>query len=151
MANTRAQRDVENWVTDQWLPGLFGQRFRKECLRLSSGGVFEFDAVSEDDRIVACISTSRGKTSGGKYPMGKVHKLRADVLFLTLVSADRRIIVLTASDMHAICLKEARNGRLPPSVEYLLAEIPADLAARCKEAQDDCSQEVRPSQSELLP
>src|SRR5687767_2344155 len=104
MANTGAQGDVEDWVRRVWMPLQFGQQFRKERLRLLSGGVFEFDAVSPDDRIVASISTSCGVTSGGKHPAGKVNKLRGDVLFLTMVAADRRIIVLTDRAMHSIWL-----------------------------------------------
>jgi len=42
-------------------------------VRLSSGGVFDFDAVSEDHSVVATISTSGAKTAGGKYAVGKMH------------------------------------------------------------------------------
>lgn len=145
MADTRTQSEVEDWVRRHWMPERFGQQFRRERVRLSSGGVFDFDAVSTDDRIVASISTSSGKTSGGKYPVGKVHKLRADMLFLIMATAERRIIVLTEPDMHAICLKEAESGRVPAGVEFLVAELPPDLAARLRDARELSSREVRPS------
>jgi len=144
VADTRTQNEVEDWVRRNWMPERFGQQFRRERVRLSSGGVFDFDAVSADDHIVASISTSSGTTSGGKYPVGKVHKLRADMLFLTMATAQRRIIVLTEPDMHAICLKEAEGGRVPLGVEFVLVDLPPELATRLKDARERSSREVRP-------
>ena len=69
------------------------QEIFRERLSIRSGGVFDFDAVSEDRSIVATISTSGSKTSGGKNAVGKILKLRSDMLFLTMVEAERRIIV----------------------------------------------------------
>ena len=145
MANTSVQGKVERWVRDQWMPGHFALEFHKERLQLSSGGFFEFDAVSADRAVVASISTSTGITSGGKYPVGKVHKLRSDILFLILAPAKRRVMVLTEADMHAICRKEATNGRIPKEIEFVLASLPPELAAECKLAREQCSVEVRPS------
>ncbi len=150
MANTTIQGKVEKWVRDEWMPVHFGLPFHKARLQLSSGGFFEFDAVSADKAIVASISTSTGVTSGGKYPVGKVHKLRADILFLTLAPAKRRIMILTEADMHAICRKEAQNGRLPKEIEFVLADVPRPLAAEVKAARDQCSVEVRPSKGKVL-
>lgn len=145
MADTSAQGLVEKWVRDHWLPQRCGQHFRKARIKLSAGGVFEFDAVSKDDAIVASISTSTGITSGGKYPVGKVHKMRSDILFLTMAEAKQRIMVLTEQDMHAICTKELKNGRIPKGIEFVLAELPPDLAERCRLAREQCSIEVRPT------
>lgn len=127
------------------MPQKFGQQFRRERLRLSSGGVFDFDAVSADDRIVASISTSGGKTSGGKPGVGKLQKLRADMLFLTMVAADKRLIVLTERDMYEVCLKEHQGGRVPLGIEFYLAELPAELAATLRDAKEQASREVRPA------
>jgi len=64
VAITRVQLEVEDWVRREWMPKQFGQRFRRERMTLRSGGVFDFDAVSEDDAIIASISTSGASTSG---------------------------------------------------------------------------------------
>lgn len=120
-----------------------GESFKKQRLQLLSGGFFEFDAVSVNQRVVASISTSSGKTSGGKNPAGKIHKLRADMLFLTLVVAERRIILLTQSDMYAFCVKEAEGGRVPKSIEFMLAELPPELIGRLESARELASVEVR--------
>ena len=145
MANTQTQLEVEDWIRKNWMPSKFGQKFRRERLRLSSGGVFDFDAVSTDDRIVACISTSGGKTSGGKLGVGKLQKLRADMLFLTMVVAGKRLMVLTQHDMHDVCLKEKQGGRVPLGIDFHLADLPAELAARLHDAREQASREVRPT------
>lgn len=127
MADTRVQLEVEDWVRKNWMPGQFGVRFSRERVSLRSGGVFDFDAVSGDGSIVATISTSGAKTSGGKYAVGKILKLRSDMLFLTMVEAKRRIIILTERDMYDQCEKEAAGGRVPPEIEFACAALPDDL------------------------
>ena len=130
MADTRIQLEVEDWVRRNWMPAHFGKKFFRERLRLRSGGVFDFDAVSGDQSIVATISTSGSKTSRMKNAVGKILKLRSDMLFLTMVKAERRIIVLTEADMFAQCKKESAGGRVPSEIEFVCAEIPSDLRAR---------------------
>ena len=83
MADTRIQLEVEDWVRRNWMASHFGMKFSRERLPIRSGGVFDFDAVSEDRSVVATISTSGSKTSGGKHAVGKILKLRSDMLFLT--------------------------------------------------------------------
>ncbi|MCC6180034.1 MAG: hypothetical protein IT305_32370 [Chloroflexi bacterium] len=144
MADTRTQNEVEDWVRRNWMPEQFGQQFHRDRLQLSSGGVFDFDAVSADGRIVALISTASGRTSGGKYPVGKVHKLRSDMLFLTMITAEQRLIVLTEPDMHALCIKEMEGRRVPDGVVFVLATLPPDLASKLRDARELASREVRP-------
>jgi hypothetical protein len=144
MADTRVQLEVEDWVRTNWMPNEFGTRFRRERLKLRSGGVFDFDAVSDDDAFVATISTSGAKTSGGKHGVGKMMKLRSDMLFLLLTEAKRRVIVLTEQDMYDRCVAEVQGGRVPPEVEFVLASIPADLRVRLCAARVLSSAEVAP-------
>jgi hypothetical protein len=73
--------------------------------------VFDFDAVCGDKSIAATISTSGAKTSGGKHAVGKIQKLRSDMLFLTMIEAKQRLVVLTERDMYELFLKEAAGGR----------------------------------------
>jgi hypothetical protein len=130
MADTRVQLGVEDWVRRNWMASEFGMKFSRERLHLRSVGVFDFDAVSEDLSIVATISTSGAKTSGGKHAVGKILKLRSDMLFLTMVEAKPRVIVLTERDMCDQCEKEAAGGRVPPEIEFVCAVIPEDLRAQ---------------------
>lgn len=145
MADTRIQLEVEGWVRKHWMPTQYGKKFRRERLKLRSGGMFEFDAVCEDDKIVATISTSGSLTSGGKHGVGKMMKLRSDMLFLLLTKAERRIIVLTEKDMYDRCIAEHQGGRVPPEIEFALAVIPDELRGKLKVAREESSREVRPT------
>lgn len=119
----------------------FGIKFSRERMSLRSGGVFDFDAVSEDHSIVATISTSGSRTSAGKYAVGKMLKLRSDMLFLTMVAAKRRVIVLTERDMCDQCEHEATGGRVPPEIEFACATIPDELRTRLIAARRRASEE----------
>lgn len=116
-------------------------KFSRERLLLRSGGVFDFDAVSEDRSVVATISTSGSKTSGGKHAVGKMLKLRSDMLFLTMVNAKRRLVILTERDMCDQCEKEVVGGRVPPEIEFECAIIPDDLRVRLIAARLKASEE----------
>jgi len=142
MADTRIQLEVEDWVRRNWLATHFGTKFSRERMPLRSGGVFDFDAVSDDHSIVATISTSGSRTAGGKHAVGKILKLRSDMLFLTMVEAKRRVIVLTEPDMYQQCKKESEGGRVPPEIEFVCAEIPEPLRARLVAARSVASDEV---------
>ncbi len=125
-----------------WMPKHFGMNFHRDRVPLRSGGVFDFDAVSEDGSIVATISTSGSKTATGKNAVGKLHKLRSDMLFLILVEAKRRVVVLTEKDMLEQCEKERKGGRVPKEIEFVCAQIPDDLRGRLDTAKSRASAEV---------
>lgn len=144
MANTRVQVEVEDWVRREWLKEKYGQTFHRERVRLSSGEVFDFDAVSADGTIAASISTSSATTASGKQAVGKQQKLRADMLFLLLAEVKRRLLVLTEPDMYEFWMKERKGDRVPTQVEFVLANIPAELALRLRTAKADASAEVSP-------
>jgi hypothetical protein len=141
MADTRVQLEVEDWVRQQWMPMKFGMGFYRERLNIRSGGVFDFDAVSGDKSIVATISTSGAKTAGGKFAVGKMLKIRSDMLFLTMVQAKQRIVVLTEQDMYEQCLKEEEGGRVPQEIEFAHAPLPEKLNARLMTARQKASVE----------
>lgn len=148
MADTRVQTEVEDWVRDTWLQKEFGQAFYRKRLKLSAGGVFDFDGVSADETIIASISTSRAVTSGGKTGVGKLHKLRSDMLFLVMVeTVSKRLIVVTEDDMLELLRREQRSGRVPSSVQFLRAEVPMELDLRLRASREVASEEVRPRRS----
>lgn len=145
MSNTRCQNECEAWVRDHWLPSQYDARFTERNVRLSSGGHFKFDAVSEDGAIVASISTSRAAMSSGKKGVGKLMKLRSDMLFHTLANSARHIMIFTEPCMLASCEAERARGRVPSHIEFVLVPLPDELAARLSLARDRSSKEVRPS------
>ena len=145
MADTRVQLEVEDWTKRHWLPERYGHRFSKGKLQLSSGGFFNFDAVSEDHKIVANISTSGATTGSGKLGVGKLTKIRADIYFLLLVDAQRKLVVFSEHDMLEFWRQEVRIGRVPSSIEFVHAQIPDNLSIRLQSARKVSSGEVTPS------
>jgi hypothetical protein len=144
MADTRCQLECEDWVRQDWMPQRFGQKFHRERVRLTSGGVFDFDAVSADGMTVASISTSNARSSGGNHAVGKLMKLRSDMLFLLLAAPRRAAVILTERDMYELCEKEKQAGRVPQNIEFHHAPLPQDLAAKLKLAKKVSSDEVSP-------
>jgi len=122
----------------------FGQRFHRDRVRLTSGGVFDFDAVSADGEMVASISTSGARTSGGKVGVGKLMKIRSDMLFLVLASATRPVMIFTEKDMFDLCMKEIDAGRAPQNIKCFHAPLPPDLGAKLQIARKVSSDEVSP-------
>jgi len=144
MADTRVQTEVETWIRSNWMPKQFVQEFTRKSMILASGGKYSFDAVSEDNRVVAVISTSGARTSSGKSGVGKMLKIRSDIYFLLLVDAESRVVILTEQDMFELCQKEKENGRVPQTVEFLHAVIPDDLEEKLKESRRRAANEVSP-------
>jgi hypothetical protein len=144
MTRSDVQLKIEIWIRQTWLPKVYGQAFQPEPLRLISGGNFNFDAVSEDDTIIVNISTSSAKTARGKHAAGTIQKIRADVLFLMMTLAEKRLIVLTEKDMFDYWEAEKVSGRVPLEIEFVHAPLPDDLADQLKEAKQVASQEVSP-------
>ena len=145
MADTRVQSEAEDWVRTQWMPAQFGRDFYRERIRLTSGGMFDFDAVSSDGKVVATISTSGARTASGKYAVGKMMKIRSDMYFLLLAEAQRRLVVLTEEDMYEQCVKEKTAGRVPPNIEFFHVQLPEELNKRLQDSRRKASQEVSPS------
>lgn len=144
MADTKVQLEVEEWVRTYWMPTKFGSSFLGRKVSLASGGVFDFDAVSEDQKIVATISTAGAYTASGKRGVGKIQKVRSDIYFLLLANAESRVAVLTEQDMFDYWISEVEAGRVPSSIEFSLAELPSALRAKLEESRMKASKEVSP-------
>ncbi len=144
MANTRVQRVIEQWVRDTWLRRKYRRPFSAQSVRLTSGGTFAFDAVSDDGRVVACISTSSARTASGKQGAGKIHKIRSDMLFLLLARARRRLALFTAPDMATFWRREQTKGRLPKQIEVVVVPLRDVMRVVLRKAQRRSSREVSP-------
>lgn len=147
MANTtRLKSKIEPYVRD-WLTNKFGKPFRSEFLSLS--GVkdrparHEFDAVSEDRKIVCGIKTASWTTSGGKRGSGKIQGAYAELYFLDHVEAEQKYLVLTDPEFYEK-LGEDSRGKLPPGVDLLHCELPDDLKREVEKIRTTSRSELRP-------
>ena len=146
MADTKVQLDVERWLVQNYLPEHFHARFAKKKVRLHWGGEFEFDAVSDDNKIAGCISTSGAHTASGKLAVGKYHKIKADAFYLNAaVGVARKFLLFTDDQMRTHFEKERDNGRFPQDIELICAPIPPELGARLRQSARAASSEVTPT------
>jgi len=141
MANSRIQGEAEIWIRETWLPQRFKQRFFKGQLQLLSGGVFEFDAISDDKKIVASISTNGGITAAGRKATPKLNKIRSDILFLLQCEATQRLVLLSDAAMFKLCELELKNGRIPRQIEFIQVSLPYELEEQCRISRRIAAQE----------
>jgi hypothetical protein len=87
------------------------------------------------------IKSSSGKISGGKYPSGKVASAYQELYFLSLVKAERRILVLTNPEFYEI-FQSRSDGRLAPGLELMLVSLPPELREEAQTVQQEASQEM---------
>ncbi len=76
--------------------------------------------------IVASIKSSSGRTSGNKNPSGKISASIADMYYLSLVPASKRLLILTNAEFFEIMIR-TMNRRIGHSIEILYIPLPEDL------------------------
>ncbi len=148
MANTNAQVEAEKWIRENELPRIYGQIFRQRNLWLKSKGEFKFDAVSDDNKIVAVISTSSAVTMNRKAGTGKLLKIRADAYWFLMLAEkpERCVFVFTESSMIDLINEERKKGRFSEEFEVIKVELPNEIADRVYESRRVASDEVKPRQ-----
>ena len=124
----------------------FGVPFRPLALKLSTGGMHEFDAVSEDRRIVASIKTAGGRTASGRFPVGKIKSTEAELYYLALVPAEVRLLVLTSREFYAM-MKRRLEGRLAPGISLELVLLPSEMEEEVRRIRRVASREVAPTRT----
>jgi hypothetical protein len=140
---TYIKSSVEPYVREV-LAKEFNSPFEAKQLTLETGGTHEFNAVSEDQRVVAVIKTSSGRTSGGGLPSGKMKVAESDLYYLTLVRAPNRFLVLTDPEFYEL-LSSRLHGRLARGLSLKLIELPDHIRAQLRTVQKEASAEVSPN------
>jgi hypothetical protein len=139
---TVIRRTVEPFVRQQ-LSEEFGMPFYSRVVALTTGGTHEFDAVSEDGKVVAAIKSASGKTAGGNVPAGKIRGVEAELYYLSLASARTRTLVVTDQEFYEMICKRL-TGRLAPGLSIRLVALPPQIQAKVRKMQKAASDEVRP-------
>lgn len=147
MADTTAQKNAERWIVGHFLPARFdGLLFQEQKVPLVWGGVFAFDAVSEDRSIIGLVSTSAAITAGNNLATAKVQKLKCDTLYLTNVACScKKLLVFSEASMSRHFKKEADAGRFPKDIELIHAELPEGLQSEVVAARTVARREVTPN------
>jgi len=66
------------------------------------------------------------------------------MLFLLMIQAEKRLIVLTKKDMYNLCQKEKKEWAGSLEIEFIHAKLPENLADLLKEAKRIAVTEVSP-------
>lgn len=140
VGTTYIKRMVEPFVRVE-LGREFGINFSSQELTLNTGGTHEFDAVSDDHKIVVSIKSAGGKTARGKRPAGKISDSEAELYYLTLVQSETRLLVFTAPEFYNIMAKRL-EGRLAPGIALKLIELPEEMQTQIAQIQARASAEV---------
>jgi len=143
MADTSAQKRAAEWVRNNWLKDRFGKLFEKKTYRLNTGSEVEFNAVSQDGEIIAFISTSTPLVPNGTVGSGKLSKVRADALFLSMAEGNlERLLIYTDMEMMNLVAGEYRAGRLPSNIIVLHAPLPERLQIEVSASRRKASEEL---------
>jgi len=130
MADTTYLKGTVECYVRECLAKKFGRPFSSKFLPLArvqgEAHTHEFDAVSEDGKIVCSIKTASWKTGGGKRGSGKIQGAYAEIYFLDHVDAEQKYLVLTDAEFYEN-LKRNLQGRLAPGVNLMNCELPEDL------------------------
>jgi len=138
-------------VLAEFLPVVYGMPFGNRKVQLNWGGRFDFDAVSQDGRIVGNISTSSATTASAKLATAKIQKIKCDTLYLLYAQgASERLLIFTELDMQRHFEKEVKNGRFPKGVKLIYAPLPAILQREIEAARKVASDETSPKRANAL-
>lgn len=143
---TRIKKEIEPFVRT-WLGRELGDTTLMERdVTLLSGGVYVFDAVSEDRSIVAAVLCNRPKTRTGRENTGGLRKALGDFDRLKQLQGNvSKIMVFTNPEFCSLIQRRARRFgiqdiefkvcHLPPDKQKLLDNI-LDVASREQRAAD---------------
>lgn len=147
MANTTELKTrIEPFVREElskWYPGHIFNEKPLPLLKKNDGtyAVHNFDAVSEDNSIVASIKSHSWLTSGGNHPAGKVGKIYQSLYFLGMVQAKVKLLVLTDNETFQGFLKEC-EGKVAKDITIKLIQLSPDLQSLVRKIKELSSREM---------
>jgi len=146
MADTTVFKEVEDFIRQELERCYPGHTFSEKSLPLGkrrdgTPSFHRFDAVSEDNTIVASIKSHSWLTSSGKSPAGKIGQIYESLYFLSLVDAKTKLLVLTDRATYEGFLVKS-DGKIAKDVEIKLCPLPPELGLRVKKVHQKASQEM---------
>jgi len=122
--STIATKDVENWIRNEFLPQSMDSIWERK-LGVQSGGEIEYDAVSEDGKIVCVISTSSGQTAEENRTWMFWRKSGRNLLgrLAQWETRDHRACIYRKS-MGELLKQEKLKDRLPKQIKMLFVKLP---------------------------
>ena len=139
---TKVEPFVRKWLEKSYP----GHTFTPKALPLrrkrdGTYAVHEFDAVSEDNSIVASIKSHSWLTSGGKSPGGKIGQIYQSLYFLSLVDAKTKLLILTDREAYEGFLIVS-DGKVAEDIEIKLCQLSPELQLVVHKVHQKASQEM---------
>jgi hypothetical protein len=146
MAKTTELREVELFIRKELAKDYPGHTFTEKALPLrrkrdGTYAVHNFDAVCEDNTIVASIKSHSWLTSGGNLPSGKIGQIYQSLYFLSLVDAKTKLLILTNREAYEGFLRVS-DGKVAEGIDIKFYRPSPKLQLRVKKVQQKASQEM---------
>jgi len=137
---------VEPFIRKELEKSYPGRTFTPKTLALrkkrdGTYAVHEFDAVSEDNSVVASIKSHSWLTSGGKSPAGKIGQIYEALYFLTLVDAKTKLLILTDREAYEGFLRVS-DGKIAEGMEIKFCPLSPELQLLVSKVHQKASQEM---------
>jgi hypothetical protein len=144
MADTKKIKTVIEPYVCNWLSEQFpGHTFKEKPVRLTNGGRYDFDAVAEDDSIVAAILCNRAKTRTGRENTGGVRKALTEISYLKSVSEGvKKVMIFTDDGFCQLIRRRASRLGMEP-IQTMVCKLPPHLEAELRAILDRASHEQR--------
>jgi hypothetical protein len=142
MADTRELKLLAEPAVRAWLSAEYDLPVETDevAIQLPGGGFHRFDVVSEDRSLVAGAKSSRIRARGG-VGAGVIKSIYTEILFLHLVVAETKLLVLTDPDLFTYFERISR-GKLPLDVQLLHFPLPDSIAIRLGTVHEAASLEI---------
>lgn len=147
MANTvELKTKIEPFIRVELAKYYPGHTFTEKLLPLlkrkdGTYAVHNFDAVSEDNSIVASIKSHSWLTSGGKRPSGKVGEIYQSLYLLSLVQAHTKLLILTDRETYEGFLRLC-DGKIAEDISIRLIPLSPELQLLVNGVKQKASQEM---------
>ena len=139
---TKVEPFVRKWLEKSYP----GHTFTPKALPLrrkrdGTYAVHEFDAVSEDNSIVASIKSHSWLTSGGNLPAGKIGQIYQSLYFLNLVDAKTKLLIFTDAGTYEGFIAVS-DGKVADGIGIKLCSLPQELQLLLNKVRQKASQEM---------
>lgn len=147
MANTAKLRYlIEPYVRSELEKIYLGNIFTEKRLPLhkKKDGTYayhNFDAVSDDNSIIASIKSHSWLTSGGNLPSGKIGQIYQSIYYLSLVTAEKKLMIFTDLETYER-FSEFSNGKLGDGIEIKYIKLSEELQRIMIQIQNEASEEM---------
>lgn len=137
---------VEEFVRESLEVDYPGHRFMEKALPLrkkrdGTYALHKFDAVSEDNSIIASVKSHSWLTSGGNIPSGKIGQIYQSLYFLSLMEAKVKLLIFTNEEAHKGFLTSS-DGKIAEDIEIKYCPLPRKLESLVNEVCKKASKEM---------